>query len=371
MANIGKVNYKNSIVNFSSSLMKYYGLSSSYPSHALTDYLLSRKYRHVAVILLDGMGYQIVEDDLSNGSVFKTHQIMKLNSVFPPTTAAAVTALQTGKAPIESGWLGWHEYLNDEDPSLILFQNKVYKTGEDFTKFNVQDLVPTQPFYTGLKRAKSYNIGPSFAENPCETFDEAILKLKEILNKDETNFTYLYWDDPDKTIHEYGVNSSVTKVLLHQFEEKIEQLGSEIPDNTIIFVLADHGLIDVEPFELKNYPDFKDTLRKDFAGEGRCAQFYVKQNRKEEFKELFNKYFGEYFDLYSKDEILKAKLFGTGNPHHIIKYAMGDFTAIAKDIYFFVEEVNENTFKAAHAGLTKEELEVPVIMFRRKDEKEG
>ena len=372
MPTLGKVNYKNSLVNFSSSIMKYYGLTSEYPTHALTDYLLSKKYRHIVLILLDGMGYKIVEDDLSNGSILKTNQIMKINSVFPPTTAAATTALLTGKAPIETGWLGWHEYLNDEDPSIILFKNKEYRGEKDFTKFKVEDVLPKDLFYNNLKRTvKAYNVGPSWSENPAESFEDALNKVKEIINKDEQNFTYVYWDDPDYTIHEYGTTSSVTKVLLRDIEDKITKFNEELPDSTLVLILADHGLIDCEPIDLSQYPDFLNTLRKPWGGESRFTQFYVKKGKDDEFKELFKKYFGEHFTLYTKKELLDSKLCGLFTPHEIVKYALGDYCAIATDEYCFVDKIDENTFKAVHAGLTKEELEIPVIMLKRKDEKEA
>lgn len=370
MATMGKVNYKNSLLNFSSSLMKYYGLVSEYPTHALTDYLLSKKYRHVAVILLDGMGYQVVEDDLENGSILKTHQVMKINSVFPPTTSAATTALLTGKAPIETGWLGWHLYLKENDPSLILFKNKEYYTDKEFTDYKVKDVLPYTPFYNQLKRAKGYYIGPSWSENPCNDFHEATTKLKEIINKDEANFTYLYWDDPDKTMHEYGTTSSITKVELRKLESEILSLSEELPDSTIIFVLADHGHLDIEPIEIKKHPAFMDTLRKPMSGEGRFTQFYLKEGKEEEFKNYFKEHFSEYFDLYTRKEIIDSKICGLFEPNPNINILLGDYCAVAKDVYFFVDHIDENTFKSGHAGLTKEELEIPVILLKRKDEKE-
>ena len=113
MVHLGKVNYKNSMVNFAAALMKNYNVKSDYEASPLVDFLLSKRYRHVVVIMLDGLGINVIDSNLGNGSILKTHQIMTLNSVYPPTTVAATTAFKTGKAPIESGWLGWHLYLKE------------------------------------------------------------------------------------------------------------------------------------------------------------------------------------------------------------------------------------------------------------------
>ena len=121
MANKKLVSYKNSIVNFTAALMKNYNLPTTYEPSALVEFLLSKKYKHVVLMVLDGMGRHIIDKNCNNGSILKTHQVMNLNSVYPPTTVAATTAFTTGLAPIESGWLGWHLYLNNEDPSITLF----------------------------------------------------------------------------------------------------------------------------------------------------------------------------------------------------------------------------------------------------------
>ena len=295
MANKKLVSYKNSIVNFTAALMKNYNLPTTYEPSALVEFLLSKKYKHVVLMVLDGMGRHIIDKNCNNGSILKTHQVMNLNSVYPPTTVAATTAFTTGLAPIESGWLGWHLYLNNEDPSITLFKNEINATKEKFTKFNVEDLLPRNYWYNNLKRAKHYTIYPAWGENGVDTLSDAFNKVQEICNKEESNFTYLYWDEPDALMHEYGTTSQIVKVKLLEIEEQVEKLANELPNETIVLITADHGLIDVEPIELSNYPDFEDCLTKPFAGEGRFAQFYVKEGMQSTFEELFNKYFAESF----------------------------------------------------------------------------
>lgn len=370
MVHVGKTNYKNSLVNFTSSIMKNYSLKSEYESHALIDYILSKKYKHIAVILLDGLGSRVIDDNLSNGSILKTHQIITLNSVFPPTTVAATTSLTTGKAPIESGWLGWHLYLGEGDPSVLLFKNEEYHSHYPFTKYKVEDKIPQNHFFNNIKKATSYTIYPSFVDGGCLTFKEAVDRLQVILNKDEPNFTYLYWDNPDYVMHEYGTTSQVVRTTLMDIENQITSLYENIPDDTVIFITADHGMINVEPIEVNENDEFIHLMSKPFAGEGRFAQFYVDEENQEQFRKLFNELYGKDFLLYSKEEFLNSKLAGLYNPHNITKWALGDFVAIGITNKFFCDEIGENdmVFKAHHAGLTKEEMEVPLILLKRKDE---
>ena len=372
MANKKLVSYKNSIVNFTAALMKNYNLPTTYEPSALVEFLLSKKYKHVVLMVLDGMGRHIIDKNCNNGSILKTHQVMNLNSVYPPTTVAATTAFTTGLAPIESGWLGWHLYLNNEDPSITLFKNEINATKEKFTKFNVEDLLPRNYWYNNLKRAKHYTIYPAWGENGVDTLSEAFNKVQEICNKEESNFTYLYWDEPDALMHEYGTTSQIVKVKLLEIEEQVEKLANELPNETIVLITADHGLIDVEPIELSNYPDFEDCLTKPFAGEGRFAQFYVKEGMQSTFEELFNKYFAESFMLMTKQEFIKSQMAGLNAVNSITQYALGDYVAIGIGNYYFTEKLSDDDliFKAHHAGITPEEMETCVILLKRKDSNE-
>ena len=75
MAKKKLVSYKNSIVNFTAALMKNYNLQTTYEPSALVEFLLSKKYKHVVLMVLDGMGRHIIDKNCSNGSILKTFSI--------------------------------------------------------------------------------------------------------------------------------------------------------------------------------------------------------------------------------------------------------------------------------------------------------
>ena len=62
---------------------------------------------------------------------------------------------------------------------------------------------------------------------------------------------------------------------------------------------------------------------------------------------------------------------GLYTPNDITTVALGDYVAVATDDLYFTNEIKEDdlVFKAHHAGLTKEEMEIPIILLKRKDEK--
>ena len=89
----------------------------------------------------------------------------------------------------------------------------------------------------------------------------------------------------------------------------------------------------------------------------------VIDGRKKEFKQLFDKYFGKHFILMEHDEFLNSGLLGTGTPHPRTDGFVGDYVAISTDEYCIGETHEDAEMIGIHAGLTREEMEVPLIAF--------
>ena len=117
-------NYNNSILNIDSAIKKYYGISSDYKPNKELDELLSLKqYKHIAIMLIYGMGSYIIKNNLDDESFINTHKICDLSAVYPPTTACAIPALCSGIEPIRTGWLGWSNYFKEVDKFVVMFNN--------------------------------------------------------------------------------------------------------------------------------------------------------------------------------------------------------------------------------------------------------
>ena len=90
----------------------------------------------------------------------------------------------------------------------------------------------------------------------------------------------------------------------------------------------------------------------------------IKQGKQKEFEKLFNKYFKNDFILYTKEEVIKNRLFGPGKNNIYFEDTIGDFLAVAtKDKYFLYNE-HGKIFKSVHAGITEDEVVVPLIIYK-------
>ena len=188
--------------------------------------------------------------------------------------------------------------------------------------------------------------------------------IKNKCNEPGRKYIYAYSPEPDTTMHRLGSDSKEAKALIKDANDRIEKLASEVED-TIIFVIADHGHLKVDHIFLDNYPDIVACLKRNTSIEPRAVNFFIKDDKKEEFVELFNKYFKDYFDLCPKDEIIKAKLFGDGEENSVYRDALGDYLAIAKsnkDIIYG----GSRPFVSQHAGYTDDEIFVPLVLIKKR-----
>ena len=88
--------YKNSILNITSSILKSYGINSRYSTLGLLDSALEKRYKNVVLMIFDGMGIDILENNLPDDSFLRRNNRQHITSVFPCTTTAAMTAYYSG-----------------------------------------------------------------------------------------------------------------------------------------------------------------------------------------------------------------------------------------------------------------------------------
>lgn len=89
---------------------------------------------------------------------------------------------------------------------------------------------------------------------------------------------------------------------------------------------------------------------------------------KKECPKRWNSHFGDSFKLMTSEEAFESGIFGLGTAHARTKEFLGEYVAIAtgdKKLWFDDDENNASGHLAAHAGLLKEEMIVPLILIER------
>lgn len=364
-------NYQNSILNVSSSILKYYGANVSHPSLSYLDNYFTKDYRNVILLLIDGLGVDAIQKHLTKKAIIRRSLKTTITSVFPSTTVAATTAVLSGKAPIETGWFGWHQYFKEEDQSVILFTNKAYYHPElIFDKVISNAYIPYENIYDQIKKANpminTHEIFPAFRDKDNDTISKLLLSTKIASETEGRNFIYAYWDKVDSLMHEFGPSSIEVHKHINEVNKAFKEFVHEIDEETLVIAIADHGQVDVEVIDLFEYQDVIDTLIRMPSNESRATVFYVKPDKKEEFEKLFALYFRNYFNLYHSKDAIELGLFGSGIKHSRAEEFLGDYIAIATNHFIFNTIKGNFRMKGQHAGLLAEEMLVPLIITTKK-----
>lgn len=362
-----KNNYKECLTNLACSIEKYFELTPKHNTLPYVDELLEeKKPENVVVILLDGLGSRILDRTLDKDSFLRKHKEKEITSVFPATTTAATTSMLTGLNPKEHGYLGWNVYIQPIDKIISLYlktEKGKDEIDEDFVKIKDEYFRPKTIMQkiNDKKTGKGIGLFP-FQETKYHGLDDMLDKIKNLTKEPGKKYIYAYDEEPDHTMHETGPDSIEVKELIKERNDKIEKLCEEL-DNTIVFVIADHGHKVVSHVFLGEYKDLLDTLERTTSLEQRAVSFHVKENRKEEFKTLFHKYFGNDFNLYTKEEVIESNLFGDGEEHQLFRSALGDFIAITENSSKCLIAPGDDVLFSHHAGYSDDEIYVPLIII--------
>ena len=361
-------NYENSIVGIPNSIMKHFGIDPIGKTLPLLDQALDKKpYKNVVVFCIDGLGVNILEGNLDKNGFLRKHLAETISSVFPPTTVAATTSLQSGLMPCSHSWLGWECYYPQVNKNITVFRNTEQGTGAPIIGYHVAHT------YTGYRsvRSRIEQAGKqAFYATPFkipypDSFEKVCNRIEYLCMREGKKYIYAYWPEPDRTLHQYGCFSDEAKKVLKDIENQLESLCKSLPD-TLVVITADHGFIDCRGVCIKDYPILMESLVRMPTIEPRSLNLFVEEEKKQPFEEEFYRQFGNDFILLTTEEVLEKKLFGTSEEHVCFRDMLGDYLAVAVgDLAIFNTHEDVARFKAGHAGLTKQELEVPFILFRK------
>lgn len=382
MEKIKLPDYNHSILNLITSILKYYNVQTSHKSLQLLDEKLQKKYKNVVFIILDGMGEHILNSITPEG-YFSKNKIDCLTSVYPSTTTAALTTYYSGKPPYETGWIAWSQYFKEYGRAIDMLSHKEsYKRDSlQGAKIDVfKEVVKYIPIFEKIEKAspnvKAYELTPSYSDKRsnrsirADSIDEIIANIEILCQSSDEKFILAYSDNPDGLLHKFGTTSEEAKEFIIDTENKIREMCKKISDDTIVIISADHGHKDIEKaYSILDYPEIQECLIMPASLESRTLTFWVKENMKKEFEDRFKNAFKNEFLLMTKQEFLDKHFLGYGEKHPKIDDFIGNYVALSTSgsiirLETFLAE-GKPVKKSTHCGLTKEEMEVPLIVIEQ------
>ena len=372
------------IVNLMSSLRHVFGApDSQYVPFNPVDLHHQLQGRSVILLVVDGLGYHQLRDR-DAAPALNHHLVCSLTSVFPSTTASAITTYLTGVAPHQHGLVGWHTYFKAIDtiftPLPFVPRDPDVPLPSDLTPASLFDHKPL----FDLVRAPTHSVSPeSIAFSPFNRFHcgpaeihpyTTVAQLFEALSKicrhtQPPSLTYAYYPTLDFLSHMHGSMSEEVSRDLALFNRTFERFLTTVTDtNTTVLVTADHGFIDPTPgqcIDLAEHPEIEQLLARPLGGEPRVAYCYVKPGKQEQFDSLVTNRLGEAMTLYPSEQLVRENYFGLGEPHPELCERVGDFTLVMKTEHMLKDWLpgeKRINFRGVHGGVSENEMLVPLCI---------
>ena len=363
-------NYPESIVSLSNSLRRHYGCEAYHNTLPELDNALDEHtYKHVVLLMLDGLG-QAQLGELPAKAFLRRHWQRSISSVFPPTTVAAISSIETGMTPAETGWLGWSQWFEELGRVADMFSGRdSLREDEYFHRPSPGPAYLPKNFIwedvTGAGQAQGHclmNFGPGHYKNPRDM----TRRLLHIGQKPGRQFTYCYCHEPDYTLHDHG-SSRKSRHKVRQLNRTCSKLAQKMRD-TLLIVTADHGHIDISNYmTVDEHPALLDTLRCPVDIEMRAMGCRVKPGREDDFIIEARAAFGSDTEILSRDDMLRLKIFGNlddKKSYPRLLERMPDFLLLPPP-GAEIHRSGREGFKSSHGGSDPREMEVPFVLFSR------
>ncbi len=178
-----------------------------------------------------------------------------------------------------------------------------------------------------------------------------------------------YHGDLDSCGHRYGVSSPAWVNQLAHVDRLAEQIASGLPLGTVMYVTADHGMVNVPADDRIDADEPGSPLRDGVAllgGEPRFRHVYTEPGAADSVLDTWREVLGERAWVLTREEAIKEGWFGPVGTvvSDDIAARIGDVVAACAGTWAVVasrEEPAETALTGMHGSLTPSELLIPML----------
>ncbi len=338
------------------------------------------QHDHYVFVLVDGLGMNLVEREGSD-EFFRAHTAMELQSVFPSSTAPALTSLATGCWPAEHAVPGWFTHLPDAGLTTTILPFVERFSKEDARK---QGLTPASAFprgplstnmtHTPFRVVPKYidrSVYSVYSSGDAASFGYRSLRqgidatCDAIARATGPTHTYFYIPFVDAAEHKAGMESKAVRRALKLVRSRMETLAHRLEGRARIILTADHGQIDI-PVNQQTVLQDDDLLLTMLAVppscEPRVLAFHLLEGREAEFELEFLRRFGDQYALLTIDEVDELRLFGPMALSAETRRRLGDYVAVTLGPYAILYRPDDPMI-GFHGGLQRDEMRIPLILI--------
>jgi len=357
------------------------------------------RFRNVILLLIDGAGVTQTSDWAALAGFRRAGSVTPITTVFPSTTAAALTTLHSGGlTPREHGLPEWHIYFRELDEIL---ESLPFRRLEDGTLCNADPkmLFDGPTMYEELGKAgvqsftfvrSAYSDGPysrvalrgSTVVGALDTADLFVNLAARLSSTTSPTYFFVYWDAIDNMAHRYGPGGEYSKVGLDTlgFALKrglLDHLDESVRRDTLLLLTADHGGVRVNPQETiyleHEWPGINDAFRNGPrgrlilpSGNVRDVFLSIREDQLDLTASTLRQLLAGRADILTSEEAVRDGLFGSGEVDHPeFRSRIGDILILPRGnrtIWFRHPGTQPYHLPGTHGGLTRDEMMVPLAV---------
>ncbi|MDQ1659522.1 MAG: hypothetical protein QOD41_4605, partial [Cryptosporangiaceae bacterium] len=292
----------------------------------------------VCVLLVDGFGWNLLRRSAGVAPYLATLMpaARPLTAGFPSTTATSVTSIGTGLPPGEHGVLGYQFRIPHTDRLMHALN---WDPQIDPLRWQSR---PTVFERLAVHGTAGYQVAPgSFQESgltraglrgaryvAAETPGDLVAGVAKAARHTGGSLIYTYYADLDKTGHLRGCESPAWEHQLAMTDRFVEQLIGVLPDESILVITGDHGMVDVTPdaqVDIDVIPPLTDGVTL-IGGEPRMRYVYAKPGAEAEVLDAWRGVLGERAWVASREQAADEGWFGPHVPAAMLP-RIGDVVA--------------------------------------------
>jgi hypothetical protein len=339
-----------------------------------------REARNVVLLIIDGLGDNYLVRRGAGGELARRRR-GSLTSVFPSTTASAITTSYTGRTPLEHGLTGWFTYFGEAGcvSAALPFRSRgdylplarrgvtpeqIYVSASVFEQLPVRSAVVTYKDIIDSEYNQCHCRGAQ--RIAYESLDGLVAGIESAVKSgDDRKFVYAYWPVYDMVSHRYGCESVEA---FRQFSEIDAAFGALLArlrgTDSLVIATADHGFIDVAPEESFELPgSLAALLRFPLCGERRVAYCHVHDAGA--FRAKAKDWLRERADVVASASLVEDGWFGPGTAHPRFSERIGDVALVMRGrntVKDWTPGESRHLHIGNHGGTSDDEMLIPLIL---------